>query len=1584
MKHILLNCPNDENTSFKSTFTFSIKLILFSLFFLALTHLDGYSQTPTKQWDKTIGGDANDTIKVTIAIREGGYLLAGTSFSNTGQDKTQPSRGGADYWMVKTDMQGNKLWDKRFGSPDNDFLTAAIQTTDGGYLLGGYTLSGAGGDKTEASRGGNDYWVVKTDAQGNKLWDKRFGGTDEDRLTALLQYSDGTYLLAGNSNSEQGGDKSQESKTGEDEFRNYYDPWLIKVSSSGVRLWDKTLGNYDEDGVATIVPTSDGGILLGGSELLIKYPGYEYDLENYILLKVDANGNEQWNKRFGADASDVLTTVLPTTDGGYLLGGSSRSEQLGDKSEASRGWYDYWVIKTDAQGNKQWDKTYGGNQTDWLRSIFKTPDGGYLLAGYSNSASGSEKTDAGKGLIDFWLVKINGTGVKQWDKTFGGTGTDLFSSLLQTADNGYLLSGYSNSATSGDKTSASKGGFDFWLLKTMGTIAEPVTCVTSGTILREFWSNVAGKTVANIPVSTTPTSSSQLTSFEGPTNAGDNYGQRIRGYLCAPASGTYTFYIAADESAELWLSTDINSLNKLKIASVPSFTGVREWSKYPSQKSVAISLVAGKKYYIEALHKEELNGDNVAVGWQQPGQTAITVIPGNVLSPVIPPYIEIATPIQNTTFAPGSTITFTVNAADIDGSIQKVEFFNGNTLIGQDVTYPYSITFPAPTVGTYTLLAKATDNTNTISASLPVTIHVSENISGKKQWDKTYGGNSYEQFGTIIPTSDGGYLMGGSSSSGMSGDKTAPNRGGVNSGGDYWIIKTDANGNKLWDKTYGGIYGDDLTSIVQTSDGGYLLGGSSGSPVSGDKTAPNIKDSDFWIVKIDKNGNKLWDKTYGGTSYDNLSSVLPTNDGGFLLGGSRWFVDNNDPLSSGDPDYWIIKINADGVEQWNKRYGGDNYGYFRNELSAMIPTADGGYLLGGYSDSKKGGQKTEDRRGYDDYWVVKIDANGNKLWDKTVGGSSTDRLYDLVQASDGGYLLAGSSYSGANGDKTEPNRNTSGNGEIELSDYWLVKLNKNGIKEWDRTYGGNAYDDLKAVVTDSEDNFLLGGSSSSGISGEHTEMSRGNSDFWLVKIDKTGKIVWDKSYGNTGYEYGSFLLPAIGGGYILGGNSDSNAGNEKSEDSRGVSDYWIVKTFAETSPITCSASGSILQEKWLNITGSSVSAIPVTTSPSSSSQLTSFETTPNQGDNYGERIRGYLCVPATGSYTFYIAGDDKCELWLSTDDDPAKKAKIASVPYFTGVKVWNKYAEQKSVAITLVAGKKYYIEALHKEATGGDNLSVGWQTSSIAAITVIPGSVLSPYVPQLTGKITREFWANLTGYQISNIPLTTPATTTDQITIFERATNQGDNYGERFRGYLHPQVSGNYRFFVAGDDKAELWLSTDEDPSKKTKIASVTAYTALRQWDKYASQQSVVIALVAGRKYYIEALHKENTGNDHISVGWQLPNQSTIAVIAGTYLSPFLTSPTSSIARVGVEESFESKVSLYPNPFEDKLILSTQQAGKHYITIIDNLGRIVYQSSTHVTGVETTFDLNHLKAGVYVVKVSTEEGKIQVSRVVKK
>ena len=322
--------------------------------------------------------------------------------------------------------------------------------------------------------------------------------------------------------------------------------------------------------------------------------------------------------------------------------------------------------------------------------------------------------------------------------------------------------------------------------------------------------------------------------------------------------------------------------------------------------------------------------------------------------------------------------------------------------------------------------------------------------------------------------------------------------------------------------------------------------------------------------------------------------------------------------------------------------------------------------------------------------------------------------------------------------------------------------------------------------------------------------------------------------------------------------------------------------------------GAISREVWTGISGTQVALIPVGTPPNTTDTLPSFEAPTNWADNYGTRLRGYITAPVTGNYTFWIASDDKSELWLSTDDNPVNKVKIASVPDWTDSREWNKFSSQKSAPpIPLTAGQRYYVEALQKEGDGGDNLAVGWAKpgqSTSAPSEVIPGSVLSPF-SVTSGLISREVWTGISATFVANIPVGTPPNTTDTLPSFEAPTNWADNYGTRLRGYITAPVTGSYTFWIASDDKSELWLSTDDSPVNKVKIASVPDWTDSRQWDKFSSQKSAApISLTAGQRYYVEALQKEGDGGDNLAVGWAKPGQATSApseVIPGSVLSPF-------------------------------------------------------------------------------------------------
>ncbi|HUC81403.1 MAG TPA: PA14 domain-containing protein [Flavisolibacter sp.] len=677
------------------------------------------------------------------------------------------------------------------------------------------------------------------------------------------------------------------------------------------------------------------------------------------------------------------------------------------------------------------------------------------------------------------------------------------------------------------------------------------TCSATGTILREQWNDIDGNDVASLPLALLASSFAQIASFESAEHLGNQYGARIRGFVCPPTTGNYTFFIAGDDATELWLSTSENPAQKQKIAYNLSWTNFREWKKYPTQKSAQVYLEAGKKYYIEALHKEGAGGDHLSVGWLLPDGSRELPIPGNRLSP-----------FQASALA-SQTISFP--------SLQSIVF--GNT--------------------TLSLLATA-------SSGLPVSFSV---VSGPA----TISGN------TLTPTAAGTV---------------------------------------------------------------------------------------------------------------------------------------------------VIKASQSGSQQF-----------------AAAP--------------------------------------------------------DVTQTLE--------------------------------------------------------------------------------------------------------------------------ILP-------------------------------------EQPASQCQAAGSILWEQWTNADGNNVWQLPLANDPATTKQLTFFEGPTDVADKYGSRIRGYICAPETGSYTFYIAGDDATELWLSTNDGEGNKRKIAYNLSWTGVREWNRFPSQKSTGIYLEAGKKYYIEALHKEGNGGDHLSVAWTLPSGKMEAPIAGSRLSPFVPVVsnlcsaTGTILREEWKGIQGNDVSQIPQASMPHYISEVTSFESPSNAGNNFGERIRGFICPPQTGNYTFYIAGDDATELWLSSTDVPSGRKKIAYNLSWTGFREWNRFPSQKSAAVYLEAGKKYYIEALHKEGAGDDHLSVAWQLPDGTMEAPINGSRLSPIevdvLTDKGG--ARTAASPLQESKpevaqedpvgVEVFPNPFSQRtrVQVTAPQTGSVKVTVCDLNGRVV---KTVFNGLLKKGETKHLAidgaslpAGVYVVR----------------
>ncbi|MGE3312808.1 MAG: hypothetical protein AB7O66_22795 [Limisphaerales bacterium] len=440
--------------------------VLAAILVCGATRLSAAAAPPLVEWQASFGGSGNDACRRMVPAGDGGYVLLGTSTSGRSGNKTAPGYGQRDLWLVRIDAAGSKVWDRSFGgSQDEGFYSRALAAApDGGFLLGGDSWSGVSGNKTSPRRGGEaDAWLVKVDATGTKLWDNSFGGSSEyDTLFSILPTDDGGAFLGGVSNSRPSGNKTSPHLGG-------FDFWLIRVDANGNKVWDKSFGGSGDEGdlgggfwpAVSLVSSGDGGLLMGGpskSGVSDNKTGPDYGDYDYWLLRIDADGNKLWDQSFGGNRSDFLTGIARSPDGGFLLSGVSESGISGNKTSAARGGQDSWVVKVDATGNKQWEGTYGDTTDEVPLSIGAVGDGRFVLAGYRFPG------------WDAQALMLDATGTLLWKQTSGepysaNAGVEFFDSVHPTQDGGVLLGGQSNSPTSGTKTSEHYGNSDFWLVK---------------------------------------------------------------------------------------------------------------------------------------------------------------------------------------------------------------------------------------------------------------------------------------------------------------------------------------------------------------------------------------------------------------------------------------------------------------------------------------------------------------------------------------------------------------------------------------------------------------------------------------------------------------------------------------------------------------------------------------------------------------------------------------------------------------------------------------------------------------------------------------------------------------------------------------------------------------------------------------------------------------------------------------------------------------------------------------------------------------------------------------------------------------
>ncbi|MBA3649868.1 MAG: T9SS type A sorting domain-containing protein [Chitinophagales bacterium] len=443
---------------------------------------------------------------------------------------------------------------------------------------------------------------------------------------------------------------------------------------------------------------------------------------------------------------------------------------------------------------------------------------------------------------------------------------------------------------------------------------------------------------------------------------------------------------------------------------------------------------------------------------------------------------------------------------------------------------------------------------NFIFLGLILVISIALNLNAQApnlQWQKSLGGSDNDDAFSIVQTTDGGYLVAGQTAS--NDQNVTGNHGEV----DSWVVKLNPSGNIQWQHTLGGTNDEAAYASQQTSDGGYVVAGQANS-TNGDVIGGHGS-FDAWVVKLDANGIIQWQNPLGGSGVDYALSIAQTIDGGYIVGGQSDSKDGEVTGNHGGEDDWIVKLDANGNLQWEHSYGGSG----NEAVYSIQQTADGGFIAAGNSTSKDGDVTGVHDIVYGDMWIIKLDNAGNLVWQKAFGGSDYDQANSIQQTSDGGFIAAGWSRS-TNGDVTGAHGNY---------DMWIVKLDMDGNLKWQKTLGGSSTEYSYSIQQTPDGGYITAGLTSSNngdMNGNH-----GESDFWTVKLDKNGNLQWQEPLGGNFSDEGRSIDRTSEGGYIVTGFSNSDEGNVSGN--HGNYDFWVAKLFSCNCipPIDGLSAGSI-------------------------------------------------------------------------------------------------------------------------------------------------------------------------------------------------------------------------------------------------------------------------------------------------------------------------------------------------------------------------------------------------------------------------
>ena len=787
-----------------------IAIMYLSFYSLKAQHID---------WQQTYGGDKLDVVSSVTNSKSGGYLVCGYSNSINGDIKRGFS--GNDYWILKINEKGSILWEYKLGgSSDYDFAVDVHENNKGEIVVIGSSFSNDGQRKAKKIFGGDDIWIAAINKDGKLLWNKTYGGSLEDMPVSSYINKDESIVITGHTKS-----KDKHIK----KLRGKQDVFVLKIKKKKGKIqWFQTYGGSKNDIGHSIVGTKDGGYILCGEtesndhDVLNKRDKY-YDA---WIVKLDKKGKIEWQKTIGGSKDDVARAIIQTPEGEYLFVGETESDD--GHVEQNNGAYDCWIVKLGTTGRIRWQKTYGGAKVDYGTSVaIDYSTGNYLVLGATSS--NDPHINQRKGSSDLWLISITSNGEIIKNTALGGKSMEEPKKIM-IDKTGNILIAANTLSIDGDIDELQRyDESDVWLIKMVPendlmqntSTQERGICLTKSYAGGYFFAgiNEYEKEESNIILSQYDPAGFEMFKKEIDANGADEPKAIIKA-----SDGTGGYYLIGSSSStnqEFKNNRGGKDIFFMKI----SGTGEVIYTKMMGGSNDDFAADIIKKNKEEFVIVGATRSTDKDIRHDHKGDKDIWVV----------------------TISKTGKIKWEKNYGGFNSETATKAILNGRkqiAIVGYSNSSDQDI-------------EEAHGNKDGLFLLLGDT--------GQIERIKTYGDQGNDWFNDVTQTPDGGYVMVGAT-------KSPKIEAGNKGGADFWIVRTNSNGDLIWEKTFGGLDNEEAHSIIKLSNTQYMVIGTSNSSNGDVKNAKGS--SDGWFIVIDDNGKLINQKNIGSRGFEQINNAI--------------------------------------------------------------------------------------------------------------------------------------------------------------------------------------------------------------------------------------------------------------------------------------------------------------------------------------------------------------------------------------------------------------------------------------------------------------------------------------------------------------------------------------------------------------------------------------------------------------------------------------------------------------------------------------------------------------------------------------